>query len=1578
MKIIEKPTTGGRRARLSPEKLQLLESLLRGGSENGKLSSTIPRQSSPGPFSLSFAQQRLWFLDQLIPENPVYNMPTAMRLSMPVDIEVLERSVNEIIKRHAILRTSFSMIDNQPVQIVSESLTLSIPVKDLTTLPASQRKEEARRLASEEALHPFNISQPPLVRGQLLKLDINDHVFLLTMHHIISDGWSMQIFWRELTEIYTAAMAGRSSPLTELPIQYADYAVWQRQWLQGEVLESQLSYWKKQLANLEELQLPTDKPRPAVQNFRGDRILVQLSGSLTEQLKALSQREGVTLFMTLLAAFKTLLHRYTGQEDLVVGTPTAGRTRTELEDLIGFFVNSLVLRSDLSGDPTFSELLRRIREVTTGAFSHQDMPFEMLVEELQPERSLSRNPIYQVTFQLIKVTDPGRTFDSQQILEADHLTSIFDLSFDLWETSAGLEGWIDYDTDLLNSSTIDAMIGHFRTLLEAIVSDPSQRLSQLPLLTETERRYLLEECNQTSRVSAPAQSLTELFEAQVERAPEATAVIFGAEEVSYGALNRRANQLAHYLRRQGVGREVLVGLMLERSVELVVSVLGVLKAGGAYVPLDPSYPRERLRLMVEEAQLGVLLQNGEAEETQDWRQYAPVVNLKEMSEALERESADNLEDGASLENLAYVIYTSGSTGRPKGVMITHQSICNHMHWMQNAFPLLESDRVLQRTSFSFDASVWEFYAPLLAGSTLVLLPPSLGHDIKELIDSINRDRVTVIQLVPSLLRLLLQDPAFATCKSLRRVFCGGEALSVELQDRLFALHNVSLINLYGPTESTIDAVFWTCKAQDGLQNVPLGTPVSNITAFVLDRYLQPTPPGLFGELYLGGVGLARGYLTRADLTAEKFLPNPFSKDPGARLYRTGDIVSRASDGTLWFHGRYDHQVKLRGFRIELAEIEAVLKEYPGVTDAVALIREGPELGKEQRLVAYVVKDTRGTPVELTTTQLRRFLHEHLPDHMIPSLFVMLDEMPLTPSGKVNRRALPLPDVVRPQLDKTYVKPRNEVEQTLAGIWARTLGLNKVGIHDNFFELGGDSILSIQIVALANQANLHITPRQFFQNQTIAELAMVVAELPTVAAEQGTVTGEVPLTPIQNQFFERNLPEPQHYNQSLLLEIDSALDHKRLESAVGLILKHHDALNLRFYREDTGWRQINSEPDEEIPFQYLDLSALAESDQIKTVETTTAKLQTSLNLSTGPLMRVAFFKLSNKKPGLLFLLVHHLAVDGVSWRILLDDLWTAYQQPSQSRTALPAKTTSFMQWARRLTEYAQSEKLLDELPYWLAFEDLSINPLPVDQPDGNNSIGSARSVVVSLTKEETQALLRDVPAAYRTRIDEVLLTALAQALKAWTGSSLTLIDMEGHGREDVFEGIDLSRTVGWFTTIFPVALDLENSSDPGTMLKSIKEQLRQIPNHGIGFGLLRYLRDNSEIKEKLRSLSKSEICFNYLGQFGQSNTSNTNPSISLQVSTGQNRTPQGKRDYLLEIDAGIENGLLNTQWTYDERHNSSTIESLAQAYNDALKSLIAHCQSPDAGGYTPSDFAKARLRQDDLDKLISKINQSMIH
>ncbi len=1561
MKIIENPTTGGRRARLSPEKQQLLEKLLRGDSENGKPSSTIPRQSSPGPFSLSFAQQRLWFLDKLIPENPVYNMPTAMRLSMPVDVAVLERSINEIVRRHAILRTSFSMVDNQPVQIVSESLTLSIPVKDLTTLPANQRKEEARRLAGEEALHPFDLSQLPLVRGQLLKLDTNDHVFLLTMHHIISDGWSMRIFWRELTEIYIAAKTGRPSPLTELPVQYADYAVWQRQWLQGEVLDSQLSYWKKQLANLEELQLPTDKPRPAMQNFRGDRILVQLPGPLTEQLKASSQREGVTLFMTLLAAFKTLLHRYTGQEDLVIGTPTAGRTHTELEGLIGFFVNSLVLRSDLSGDPTFSELLRRIREVTTSAFSHQDMPFEMLVEELQPERSLSRNPIYQVTFQLVKITDPGLTFNSQQILEADHLTSIFDLSFDLWETSAGLEGWIDYDTDLFNSSTIDAMIGHFRTLLEAISSDPSQRLSQLSLLTETERRYLLEECNQTSAGAAPAQSLIELFEAQVERTPEATAVIFGDEEVSYEELNRRANQLAHYLRRQGVRREVLVGIMLERSVELVVSVLGVLKAGGAYVPLDASYPRERLRLMVEEAQLGVLLT-----EREEWRQYAPVVNLREVSEVLARESAENPEDRADLENLAYVIYTSGSTGRPKGVMITHQSICNHMQWMQAAFPLLESDRVLQRTSFSFDASVWEFYAPLLAGSTLVLLPPSLGHDIKELIDSINRDRVTVIQLVPSLLRLLLQDPAFATCKSLRRVFCGGEALAVELKDRLLALHNVSLINLYGPTESTIDAIFWTCKTQDDLQSVPLGTPVSNITAFALDRHLQPTPPGLFGELYLGGIGLARGYLNRADLTAEKFIPNPFSKDPGARLYRTGDVVSRGSDGTLWFHGRYDHQVKLRGFRIELAEIESVLKDYAGVTDAVVLVREGAELGKEQRLVAYVVKDT---PDELTITQLRRYLREHLPDHMIPSHFVMLDEMPLTPSGKVNRRALPLPDVARPELEKTYVKPRNGVEQTLADIWARTLGLNKVGIHDNFFELGGDSILSIQIVSLANQANLHITPRQFFQNQTIAELAMVVEELPSVEAEQGTVTGEVPLTPIQHQFFERNLPEPQHYNQSLLLEVSSDLDHKRLESAVGLVLKQHDALNLRFYREVEGWRQINSAPDEEIPFQYFDLSALPENDQIKTVEITAAKLQTSLNLSTGPLARLAFFKLGHKRPSLLFWLIHHLAVDGVSWRILLDDLWTAYQQLSQIRTKLPPKTTSFMRWAQRLTEYAQSEKLLDELPYWLAFENLSITPLPLDHPHGNNSIASARSVVVSLGKEETQALLRDVPAAYRTRIDEVLLTALAQALKIWTGSSLSLIDMEGHGREDIFEGIDLSRTVGWFTSIFPVALHLE-SSDPGTMLKSIKEQLRQIPSHGIGFGLLRYLRDNWEIQEKFRSLPKSEILFNYLGQFGQNTASNT--PISLKVATGQNRTPRGKRDYLLEIDAGIDNGLLYSQWTYDERHDSSTIESLAHSYNDALKSLIAHCQSPDAGGYTPSDFAKARLRQDDLDKLLSKI------
>jgi amino acid adenylation domain len=936
---------------LSAKRRALLETLLEqegiGPSQAG-----IRRRTGRGHPPLSFAQQRLWFLDQLVPSNPFYNVDATIRLNLELDVVALERSLNEIVRRHEALRTTFALVDGEPVQVIAPELAVPLPLVDLRAHP--EREVEAYRLATAEALRPFDLARGPLVRTCLLRLGEAEWVLLLTMHHIVSDGWSMGVSYRELTALYGAFASGGPSPLSELPIQYADFAVWQRGWLSGSVLAEQLAYWKERLAGLPRLELPTDYPRPPVLTYAGGSHAFTLPPALAERLKTLVRGEGVTLFMTLLAAFQALLARYTGQDDVVVGSPIANRNRAEVEGLIGFFVNSLVLRTSLAGNPSFRVLLGRVREVCLGAYAHQDLPFEKLVAELQPERDLSRNPLFQVTFQLFNVPGAGRPDEPSALpLEVKGATAIFDLRVDMREGAEGaLLGRIEYSTDLFGAGTIERLAGHYRRLLEAVADDPDRRLGELPLLTEDERR-LFGEWNQTARFYPRDTTIHTLFEARAGASPEALALIGGQERLSYGELNRRANRLAHHLRARGVGPETLVGVCLERSPGLVVVLLAVLKAGGAYLPLDPAYPPARLAFMLEDAAVPVLVTSQTLSSVLP-ETGAALVFLDGDGEAIAREPDDDPDSSAGADRLAYVIYTSGSTGQPKGVMIEHGALSNHMLWMQESFPLSPEDRVLQRTPFSFDASVWEFWAPLLAGAQLVVAPPERLQDGPYLADNTAQHGITTLQLVPSLLRLLLEEPGVRQCRSLKRVFCGGEGLPTELAQRFSALLDALLINLYGPTEASIDATTWLCDGRSYRVIVPIGRPIANTRVHILDRSGELVPIGVPGELSIGGDGLARGYLNRPELTAERFLPDPFSPEPGARLYRTGDLARWLVDGTIEFLGRVDQQVKLRGFRVELGEVEAVLAQHPGVRETVVLARE--DVPGDKRLVAYVVAD----------------------------------------------------------------------------------------------------------------------------------------------------------------------------------------------------------------------------------------------------------------------------------------------------------------------------------------------------------------------------------------------------------------------------------------------------------------------------------------------------------------------------------------------------------------------------------------------------------------------------------------------
>ncbi|MHC5763140.1 amino acid adenylation domain-containing protein, partial [Nostoc sp.] len=1555
--LFEKPTIAGLATEIETANKAGL------GIETTKIE---PIERSP-QLPLSFAQQRLWFLAQLEPDSPFYNIPAAVRLKGELNYKALQQTFNEILCRHEALRTKFQTVEGQAVAIICQGKPLLVPLVDLSQLSSQQQEIEVKQQAFTEAQQPFELTNDLLLRVKLLRLEAREHIVLLTMHHIASDGWSIGVLVQELAKLYPAFCNEQLSPLTKLPIQYVDFAAWQRQWLQAEVLQSQVSYWLKQLEGIPELlELPTDNPRPAIQTFRGATYSFELSNELSVALNKLSQQQGSTLFMTLLAAFQTLLWRYTGQEDIVVGSPIANRNRVEIEGLIGFFVNTLVLRTNLAGNPRFEELLKRVREVALGAYTHQDLPFELLVEQLQPQRDLSHTPLFQVMFVLQNAPMsalelPGLTLSP---VESDSHSAKFDLTLSITETNSGLVGNLEYNTDLFAESSIQRMAAHLQTLLSGVVVNPQQRLSQLPLLTEAEKHQLLEQWNDTT-VDYPQQlCIHQLFEAQVERTPDVVAVVFEDEQLTYWELNTRANQVANYLQQLGVKPEVLVGICVERSLSMVIGLLAILKAGGAYIPLDPGYPQERLAYMLEDSQASVLLTQASLVDAIP-QHKAYIICLDTDWHLIEQQSPENLLCQLTTDNLAYVIYTSGSTGKPKGVMIKHNSTVAMLDWANKTFAIEARKGVLASTSICFDLSVFEVFVPLCCGGQVILIENALYLPTLPAAES-----VTLINSVPSVISQLARTDSIPA--SVQIVNIAGEPLHNQLVQQLYQQDKIQQVfNLYGPSEDTT----YSTSAQIGKSasnNPPIGRPIYNTQIYLLDNNFQPVPVGVTGMLYVGGAGLARGYLNTVELTAEKFIPNPFGYKLGARLYKTGDLARYLPSGDIEYLGRIDHQVKIHGFRIELGEIEALICQHPAVGETVIVVRS--DLADFQRIIAYVVPQKEQT---LVIYELRSFLESKLPNYMIPTTFVTLEALPLTPNGKVDRKALPAHDTTRPELEKAFIAPKTTVEKQLAVIWTQVLGLEKVGINDNFFELGGDSILSLQIISKANQVGLHLTPKQLFQHQTIAKLAAVAGTTQKISAEQNLITGSLELTPIEHWFFEQEQPEPHHWNQAVMLKAKQRINPVALEKVVQDLQKHHDALRSRFIKKELSLQAIIVSPNNVIPTIYLDLSALPKDQQVAQMEAMSVQLQASLNLTQGPLFRIAIFDLGVNQQSRLLWVIHHLVVDGVSWRILIEDFQTAYQQICQDKALqLPPKTTSFKQWSSYLQEYAQLPALRSELEYWLAIKQQPVRPIPIDFSYGNNLEESACTLTVSLSEQETQVLLQQVPAVYQTQINDVLLTALVQTFSQWTGETSLLIDLEGHGREELFEDVDLSRTVGWFTTIFPVHLSLDSAFDsPGKALKSIKEQLRTIPNRGIGYGVLRYLREDMEIREQFSRLPKAEVVFNYLGQFDQVLPESYLFSFATE-SSGPSHSLRNQRNHLLEVNASISQGSLQINWTYSNQfHRQTTVETLAQSFIEALRSLITHCQSSDAGGFTPSDFAEfqqSQWEQTDLDAITSVI------
>ena len=1280
----------------------------------------LPR-AKDAELSLSFAQQRLWFLEQLQPNSALYNIPEASRLLGTLNQAALEQSLQEIIQRHEALRTNFITVDGQARQIIQTRTDWQVSVVDLQHLPANEQEIAVQQQAQQQALQPFDLATQPLIRARLLVLNEAEHILLVCMHHIVSDDWSMGVFVQELTAFYNAYAQGQPTTLPPLPIQYADFALWQRQWLQGDVLQSQLDYWQEHLKEAPALlALPTDRPRGAVQTFAGAHQKFELSPQLTERLTQLSQQQGATLFMTLLAVYDTLLYRYTGQSDILVGTPIANRNRSEIEGLIGFFANTLVMRTDLSANPSFCDLLGRVREVALGAYAHQDLPFEMLVEALQPERNLSHTPLFQVAFILqnapkSEVEMTGLTISH---LSTENITAKFDLTLAMGNTDAGLVGVWEYNTDLFDASTIERMAGHFVTLLEAIVANPQERISQLPLLTAVEQQQLLIDWNDT-QVDYPADKcIHQLFEEQVERTPDAVAVVYENEQLTYHELNCRANQLAHYLKSLGVGVDELVGICLERTPLMMVGLLGILKAGGAYVPLDPEYPQERLEFMLADTQVKVLLTQDKLVESLPQHQ-ARVVCLDTDWQIIHQENQDNLNSTVSAENLAYVIYTSGSTGRPKGVVVTHQAV-NRLVLNTNYIQLTPDDCIAQAANIAFDATTFEIWGALLHGARLVIITKSVLLSPQEFAVNLRSHKVSVLFLTTALFNQLanLLPQAFA---SVRYLLFGGEAVDPrwvqEVLDKGAPQH---LLHVYGPTENTTFSTWYLVEELvDTATTIPIGQAISNTQTYILDQKLQPVPVGVPGELYLGGVGLARGYLNRPELTNEKFIPNPFAKAGESRLYKTGDLARYLPDSNIEYLGRIDNQVKIRGFRIELGEIETVLNQHEDVQASCVITRE--DIPGQKRLVAYVVPQKQ---VILTTSQLRQFLKAKLPDYMVPNAFVILEALPLTSNGKVDRRALPAPDLDSEIADK-FVAPRNSIEEKIALIWSQVLRLERVGIDDNFFELGGHSLLATQVISRLQEAfGTSLLLRYLFESPTIAQLSEVISS----QLETGSSLTVMPILPVSRNadiplswaqerlwFVNQLEGESGAYTIDLALRLVGELNVKALEQAFAAIVQRHEPLRTRFGIKDNKPVQV-IDPYTTFTLPVVDLQNLP--DPIKQLEQLVAEeVCKPFDLANGSVLRVKLWQVAQNEYALAFA-IHHIAADGWSLGVLISELSAYYRAIATGNPItlpeLPMQYADFAVWQR---QWLINQVLERQLSYWK--QQLTGAPplleLPTDRP-----------------------------------------------------------------------------------------------------------------------------------------------------------------------------------------------------------------------------------------------------------------------
>ncbi|MBD8481710.1 non-ribosomal peptide synthetase [Pseudomonas coleopterorum] len=1496
------------------------------------------RRTEDGPAPLSFAQRRLWFLQQYDVHSPAYNSARALQIQGQPDVPALQAALRRLIERHASLRTRFVQVDGQPLQVIDPEVEFHLECVDLpddTELQAALRQRVAV---------PFDLGQAPLLRASLLRYP-GGAVLLLCLHHIVADAWSNPLLIADLGQAYAAALQGHDRALPKLPLEYADYATWQREYVAGQAGRQAQAYWRDYLGqDVPVLELPSDRPRRAEPRLEAARHDLRLPASTAQALREFCRLQQCSPFVVLLGAWQVLLARYSGQRDFAVGVPNAARSHAQVQNIVGFFVNTQVYRARLEPALTTRVLCRRLRDQSRIALEQSDFPFECVMDGLNLSRDLHHTALFQVLFNFRHSRDaqalhlPGLQV---QVLDVELESARFDLTLDVIANPDGIDCRLEYVTALYDAATIARMGQHLAQLVQGMVAAPDRSVFSLPLMDVAEL-YQLSAWNATDSGYPQYPSLPALIAEQVRATPDALALVHGDTRLSYAELDARANQLAHWLQGQGVGPDVPVAVCAERSVELVVALLGVIKAGGAYLPLDPEHPRERLQGMLEDSGSPLLLTQNHLVEKWPGEADVPVYALEDLPLSGLPMSAPDVVIGP--ENLVYCLYTSGSTGKPKAVGNRHAGLLNRLQWMQAEYGLTSHDRVLQKTPYTFDVSVWEFFWPLLSGAALVMAPPGAHRDPQALRELIVEHGITTLHFVPSMLQAFVSAGELPACTSLERIICSGEALPAELQRQVLAQTSSELHNLYGPTEAAIDVTAWACR-EDG-RSVPIGRPIANTQVHILDADLNPVPVGVAGELYIAGINLARGYLSRPALTAERFVANPYGT-PGSRMYRSGDLARWRADGAIDYLGRSDHQVKLRGLRIELGEIEAVLLAHPNVQESVVIARD-------DRLIGYWVGDA------IDEAELKNHLAQHVPEYMVPWRLVPLEAMPLSANGKLDRKQLPTPE--GQVAVEAYVAPRSEVERALASIWAEVLGVEQVGVADNFFELGGDSILSLQVISRARQAGWQLKPRDVFEHQHIAALAAVAVALDHSRVDNGPVQGEAPITPIQAHFFAQAVPVPSHWNQALLLRPLQTLQPQALDRALTALYAHHDALRLHFQRVEGRWRAHHGQATASL----LQCQSLGDAGS-EAITALCEDAQRGFDLGQGPLFKAVLMELGDGSQRLL-LVAHHLVVDGVSWRILLEDLARLH---TQALAGLPfelaSRTSSFKAWGEYLVNEARKRASDAERAYWCTYAQTPAASLSVQHPQGSRALADTAQVRVQLDAARTQALLGAANGAYRTRINELLLTSLAQTLCHWSGQSAVDILLEGHGRTPNADAdMDLSRSVGWFTALYPLQLT-PGSDGPEQAIKAIKEQLRAVPGEGLGHGVLRYL-DRGELAQQLAARTAPQVTFNYLGQFDPGRSAGGLFAWADEP-LGASLDPSAEADSEWVVTGQVRDGCLHVSWRYGvERFDTVVVQALAQRYLATLARLIDHCLSPGAAGVTPADFPLAQLTQAQLDAL----------